>query len=154
MRFSGITLITAAASLARLASAVGNATVINNCANDIYLWSVDSTIGPEQTVAAGQSYTEQIHTDPISGGVAIKLTLTADGMYNGSPQTDFAYTLQDTQVWYDLSDVYGDPFAGKSVALVPSDTSCQSIVWSDGVPPAGNPTTVCESGTDLVLTVC
>jgi hypothetical protein len=155
MRFSAVSLLATGAALAGLSSAqtTGNATVVNHCSQTLYVWSVDSTMGPENIVPSGQSYTEEFHTDPKTG-VAIKIVFSSDGLFNGSPQTDFAYTLDGSLVYYDLSDVFGDPFQGQDVALVPSDTSCQSIVWSNGVPPSGNPTQACESGTNLVLTLC
>lgn len=162
MRFSVATVLATAAALAApLASAapvanatsIGSATVVNNCPDSIYVWSVDSTVGPQQTVASGQSYTEQFHTDPQTG-IAIKITRTPNGLYDGSGQTNFAYTLAEPNVFYSLSDVYSDPFMGENLSLVPSDSSCPSIVAQNGVPPTGNPTMTCGASANLVLTAC
>ena len=61
---------------------------------------------------AGGIYWESMRRDENSGGIAIKVTKTADGLYSGAPQQVFAYNLDGATVWYDLSTVFGDPFAG------------------------------------------
>ncbi|KAJ9326398.1 hypothetical protein DTO027B5_2705 [Paecilomyces variotii] len=126
MHFSTLAL-TATAALTPIVHAVGNAIVHNNCPQPIYVWSVGSSIGPENTVNPGCEYSEVFRTDPSSGGIAIKITRTENGLYDGSAQTDFAYALDNNGVYYDLSDVFGDPFSGTSVVVTPSDTSCGTI---------------------------
>ncbi|KAN0079063.1 Blastomyces yeast-phase-specific protein [Elaphomyces granulatus] len=137
------------------AQTVGNAVVLNNCPSDIYAWSVGSSIGPDQTIASGQNYSETYHRDPVSGGISIKLTRQPGGLTNGSPQMQFAYSLTNDTIWYDISDVFGDPFNGDSVDLQPSDQSCSPITWPTGVPPSGpDEVGACGSTSNLVLTVC
>ncbi|OCL04682.1 hypothetical protein AOQ84DRAFT_113159 [Glonium stellatum] len=153
MHFTSLT-IAALATLTPLAHAVGNATVYNKCTSNVYVWSVGGSIGPEQTLGQGQEYTEAYHIDPVSGGIAIKVTRTSDGLYSGAPQTIFSYTLQNGGVWYDLSDVFGDAFSGSHIEVVPSDSGCQSIDWTTGTSPGGSQVKVCESGTSLTLTLC
>jgi len=153
MHFS-IAVIASVAALVPLASAVGKAVVKNNCKAPVYLWSVGSSVGPRQTIAAGSSYSETLHHDPVSGGIALKITRTANGLYDGSPQTNFAYTLDGSQTWYDLSDVFGDPFSGKGLAVDPSVTSCPDICWSGGVSPGGSQVHDCTSTSDITLTLC
>lgn len=153
MQFSQLT-IAALATLAPLAHAVGNAIVENNCGNPIYLWSVDSNVGPEQKVMPGEAYSEKFRRDEVTGGITIKVTRVDDGLYNGSPQTNFALSLKDGRIWYDLSNVFGDPFEGKSVAVTPSFDSCPSIVWENGVPPGENQTRDCEADSDVTLSLC
>ncbi|EPS29152.1 hypothetical protein PDE_04101 [Penicillium oxalicum 114-2] len=100
-------------------------------------------------------YTEPLHYDPASGGVALKITTSAGGLFNGSPQTNFAYTLDGQGVWYDLSDVFGDAFAGEALAVVASKEDCPGICWPEGVDPNGaSETKVCEASSDVTLTVC
>jgi hypothetical protein len=152
MHFS--TLIVSIAALAPLASAVGNAVVTNHCNFPVYLWSVGGSVGPQQTIAAGASYSEPLHHDPASGGIALKITTVANGLYNGSPQTNFAYTLDPGTVWYDLSDVFGDPFSGKTMVVRPSDTQCSKICWPQGVNPGGSQTKNCNSASSITLNLC
>jgi len=153
MRFT--TALTAtAALLAPLARAASNAIVFNNCTAPIYLWSVGSTIGPQVTIAPSANYTEPFRVDTNSGGIALKITRVENGLYSGAPQTIFAYNLQGNGVWYDLSDVFGDPFSGSRVEIVPSDDTCSEIIWEDGVPPGGSEVRVCQSTTDLTLRTC
>ena len=153
MHFSSA-VIAFVAALIPLASAAGNAIVKNNCATPVYLWSVGGSVGPMQTIAAGKQYSEALHYDPVSGGIALKITTTSNGLYDGSPQTIFAYTLDGSSLWYDLSDVFGDPFSGKALVVRPSVTSCSNICWANGVSPSGSQTHKCQSTSDITLTLC
>ena len=120
MHFSTALFTSVAALAVGANAAVGHAVVKNNCAAPVYLWSVGSAVGPMQTINPGKSYSQVLHHDAKSGGISLKITKTANGLYDGSPQTNFAYTLDGSQTWYDLSDVFGDAFSGKSVSVVPS----------------------------------
>jgi len=154
MQTSLLTLTTLALGLATSVSAVGNARVINNCNVAVSVWSVGSAIdGPWRLSANGGSYAEQFVKDPTTGGKALKITIPADGLYSGAPQTDFAYSLDNANIWYDLSDVFGDPFAGQKL-VVSSAASCPSIVWPAGTSPGGSQTKVCGSDQDVTLTLC
>ncbi|CAI7617012.1 unnamed protein product [Penicillium discolor] len=148
MHFS-TAVIASVAALAPLASAAGNAIVTNQCDFPVYL-----CVGPKQTIPAGGSYTEALHHDSASGGISLKITTVDDGLYNGSPQTNFAYTLDPGTVWYDLSDVFGDPFSGKSIVVRPTDTTCSNICWAQGVNPGGSQTKNCNSDTSIDLNLC
>lgn len=154
MHFSQLTIATLAA-LAPLANAVGNAIVENNCDKPIYLWSVDSSVGDEQTVKPGDNYSEEYHRDQVTGGITIKITRKEDGLYDGSAQTNFALSLKDGRIWYDLSNVFGDAFDGKSLVVTPSDDSCRTIEWPKGVPP-GPESQVrdCDSASNVTLSLC
>ncbi|GIK00818.1 hypothetical protein Aspvir_004847 [Aspergillus viridinutans] len=142
------------AALIPLASAVGNAVVTNNCAAPVYLWSVGGSVGPKQTIQPGQSYSEALHHDPASGGIALKITRTDNGLYDGSPQLNYAYTLDGQTVWYDMSDVFGDPFSGSAVVVKPATATCPAICWANGVPPGGSQVKNCGADGDIVLTLC
>ena len=82
------------------------------------------------------------------------MTAVADGIYNDAPELDYAYNLENDTVWYDIADVNGDPFAGSTVALVPSIGTCQSFIWADGISPSGINTAPCSSKADMELTLC
>jgi hypothetical protein len=89
-----------------------------------------------------------------TGGIAIKISTDIDGLYTSAPQMIFAYNLSNVsqgKVWYDLSDVFGDPFEGYPVSLTPAEPR---ISWTNGVPPAGSQVRVTQADTNLVLSVC
>lgn len=159
MHFSKPTTTTLLLSLLPLmqltTATTGNATVLNKCSFPLYLWSVGGSVGPSTLIQPNDQYTEPLHYDPASGGVALKITTSAGGLFNGSPQTNFAYTLDGQGVWYDLSDVFGDAFAGEALAVVASKEDCPGICWPEGVDPNGaSETKVCQASADVTLTVC
>ncbi|KAJ5595165.1 Antigenic thaumatin-like protein [Penicillium hispanicum] len=134
------------------AAPLGRAIIDNHCQTPIYVWSVGSEVKPEATVLPSGRYFETFRADTKTGGIALKLSTVPDCLYQSAPQTILAYSLiNGTEVWYDVSDVFGDPFKGHPVALQPSDPE---ILWSNGVPPAGSQVRAHDASTDLVLTVC
>ncbi|PKX98380.1 Bys1 family protein, partial [Aspergillus novofumigatus IBT 16806] len=105
---------------------LGHALIHNTCQSPIYLWSA-------------------YRRDPASGGIALKITRVADGLYAAAPQMVFAYNLMGEQVWYDLSDVFGDPFSGSPVRVEyrglageEDDEDKKKIEWEEGVSPGGS----------------
>ncbi|KAH8427643.1 Bys1 family protein [Aspergillus melleus] len=130
---------------------LGHAVVVNQCTRPVYVWSVASSVSPEITVQPHENYTEAFRHDGLTGGVGLKVTTIKNGLYISSPQTVFAYNLVDRAVWYDLSDVFGDPFHGSKVSLLPSEPA---ITWEDGIPPAGSQVRIQDASKDLVLTLC
>lgn len=155
MRFS-ITALSALAALTPLAAAAGSAIVENHCADPVYLWSVGSQMGDRQDIKAGGVYSEDIHRDPVSGGISLKITRTKDGLFDGSPQLNYAYTLtaDGARTFYDLSSVFGDAFEGHALIVEPSKEGCGVIDWPNGTPPAGSQVKDCESSADIRLTLC
>ncbi|KAF2755089.1 hypothetical protein EJ05DRAFT_503399 [Pseudovirgaria hyperparasitica] len=143
-----------ATSIATSTLAIGNAKVINNCADNIYLWSVSSTQGAMQTISKGASYSEPFHTDNKTGGIALRITRFTDGLFNGRPQTTLSYSLDGNNIWYDLSDAFGDAFSGSKLEVVASDAACPKITWAQGVSPGGSQTKVCQANSDVALTTC
>lgn len=153
MQFSQLTLA-ALAAFTPLAHAVGNAIVENNCGKPVFLWSVGSQVGPEETIKPGESYSEKFRRDPVTGGITLKVTRVKDGLFNGSPQTNFALSLKDNRIWYDLSDVFGDPFEDESVLVTPSNDDCPTIEWLNGVPPGESQVRDCNANSDVTLSLC
>ncbi|EOO00625.1 putative bys1 family protein [Phaeoacremonium minimum UCRPA7] len=152
--YSKLSIIAVAAGLAQLATAVGSARVVNKCSNSVTLWSVGSDVAGPYTLGTNGAYSEQFVVDPTTGGKALKITTTSDGLYTGAPQTIFSYSLDGDSVWYDLSDVFGDAFSGHKVVEASADTSCPAITWDNGTPPAGSQVKKCGSGSDVTLTLC
>ncbi|KAF2663661.1 hypothetical protein BT63DRAFT_429941 [Microthyrium microscopicum] len=144
-------------ALAPFAAAVGSARVVNKCNHQVTLWSVGGSLSPAYNLAAnGGTYSEPFTYDPQSGGRALKITNAPTGLFTGAPETIFAYTLQtaSNQIWYDLSDVFGDAFAGSKLIEKSSNGGCPVIEWDNGVPPAGSQVKVCEANSDVTLTLC
>lgn len=164
LKFLALSLATLTTLVSAGDDVVGNAIVHNNCPYDVYLWSVGSSVGPRQVLTAGQgNYTEPYHIDPSSGGIALKVTRTPNGLYDSSPQLSFAYALDAQQdgveqkVWWDLSDVFGDPFKGESITAKPTCDSgaCEQICWPEGVAPqGGSQVKNCPAQEDVELTLC
>lgn len=151
---ANLALLALAATLPA-ASALGKARVVNRCAETVHVWSVGSAVeGPYALSTSGGYYAEEFRKDPVTGGKALKITRAADGLYTGAPQTVFAYNLDGDRIWYDLSDVFGDAFAGKKLVIASSEPSCPSIVWANGVPPAGSQVKTCTAAQDVTLTLC
>ncbi|KAL4908924.1 hypothetical protein BDW74DRAFT_174151 [Aspergillus multicolor] len=130
---------------------IGHAIVNNNCEMPIYLWSVGQDVSAQYQLIPGDSYAEVFRRDSQTGGVAIKITTVKDGLYLSTPQTVFAYNLVEDLVWYDLSDVFGDPFKGQIVTIEPAEPE---IWWNEGVPPSGSQVRLLNASRDLVLSVC
>ena len=151
MRASTAALISA---LTTLAAAESQAVVLNNCDFSVYIWSVGSEIEDVGELAHNNAWSQDLVRDPVTGGLAIKITTEEDGLYNGAPQTNFAYTLDPDRVFYDLSDVFGSPFEGHKVSLDPSDEDCESIVWENGSQVSGSEVKSCQPKTDLRLSLC
>lgn len=151
MLFNALTLT----ALAACVNAAGRAIVTNHCTDPIYLWSVGNSISDQNIIYPESSYSEPFRTDPRSGGIALKISPIEGGISKPNvSQTIFAYNLDVNQVWYDMSDIFGDGFSGKSLTLKPTDATCESIVWASGEPPAGSQIKVCGAETDLELTFC
>ena len=101
--------------------------------------------------ATGGLYMEPLHRDDKTGGIAIKITKTADGLYTGAPQQVFAYNLDGALVWYDLSTIFGEPFLGQRVEV--TSNSGGSIVWPNGTSPGGSQVKVAPSEENIWFTV-
>jgi hypothetical protein len=143
-----------ALTAAELAAAVGSARVVNNCPFSVTLWSVGQNIAGPYTLGNQGSYGETFVRDPVTGGKALKMTKDPNGLYNGAPETIFSYNLDGSKIWYDLSDVFGDAFAGSVLKEASTNTACPAIVWPSGTPPGGSQVKNCGSDSDVVLTLC
>ncbi|KAI9830544.1 MAG: hypothetical protein M1819_005502 [Sarea resinae] len=162
MYAKSIAVATALAAFTSVVSA-GTATVQNNCGYDVYVWSVaDQADAPMTTLNSGNpSYSEAFRTNGNGGGISIKLSTQNDQ----STVTQFEYTLSsdESNVYYDLSNINGNPFEQGGTSLTPSDSSCTSVSCAAGVsdctgaynqPDDNWATQGCSSSTDLTLTLC
>ena len=153
MRFSFITPI-----IMMLLPAIvqaGNAFITNKCRDSVYVWSVSSSVSPKTTITWGGQYEESYRVDPKSGGIALKITTVDNGLFTpNTPQTVLSYSIDGDHVWYDLSDVGGDAFAGRRVVLHPDNPNCDSIIWPRGIPPTGSNIKACDARYDVELILC
>ncbi|EHA50684.1 hypothetical protein MCOR27_004090 [Pyricularia oryzae] len=159
MHFSTTVVLAIAAAPFATAQSGGtappSARVVNRCSFPVTMWSVGSSLSGGFTLGAnGGSYGEQFSRDPVTGGRTLKVTRDSDGLFTGKPQLNFAYNLDGSQVWYDLSSVFGNALAGSKVVVSSAEASCPAIVWSSGTPPSGSQVKVCTSSKDVTLTLC
>jgi len=160
MQFTMISALAAVLAFASTAQA-SSATVNNDCAFPVYLWSVgDSSTDMVTIEPFGTPYTEEYHSRALGGGISIKISTVIN---NEDTITQFEYTLNGTKLWYDVSNVNGFPFSADGLALVPSDSACREVtcpagegachaaytVWNDDYA-----TAECASTTDLTMTLC
>jgi hypothetical protein len=154
MHFTYLAL-TALSLLLTTAQALGRAIITNECDDPIYLWSVGGSISPQHTLLKDTSYSEPFHLDPLSGGIALKLSPVENGIFKpNASQTIFAYNLDGDTVWYDMSDLFGDGFAGRTLKIAPTDESCESVLWGAGKAAAKSGIRNCGAGADLELSIC
>jgi hypothetical protein len=109
------TILTGVALLATGALAgPGSATVINKCSYDVHLSNTPASGGGynaiNQLLSSGGSYS-QVYTQLSNGdGWSIKLSQTGNF---GSDLMQYEYTYHDDgTIWYDLSEVDGNPWDG------------------------------------------
>lgn len=136
---------------ASIGARLGRAVIVNHCKIPVYIWSVGTVTRDPATLLPGNRYGETFRHDHKAGGIAIKISTEENGLYNSAPLTVFAYNINDQNVWYDLSDVFGDPFTGYPVVLSPAEPA---IDWANGIPPSGSQVRVRDASEDLVLTLC
>ena len=149
------TILATLAATAPLATAAGSARVINHCPYEVSLWSVGSAVSGPSILAAGTgTYSEPFRRDPVTGGIAIKITTARDGLYTGAPQLNYAYSLDGDRIWYDLSTVFGVAFPGKKLVVASAETSCPAITWTTGSSPGGSQVKTCTSSKDVALILC
>ncbi|KAF2704414.1 hypothetical protein K504DRAFT_461176 [Pleomassaria siparia CBS 279.74] len=117
------------------AQITGGVSIINHCADTVYIWSISSTVGPSQTIPPTGYFGENFRTDPISGGITLAMSKDPDGINNGSPQFNFQYIVDiangNQAVWYEFASLRGSPFEGQRVWV--GGDACPVIDWKEGV---------------------
>ena len=143
MRFS-----TTLAGLVALASTAlaGNAIVQNNCQEDVYLTitRADQSSTQQRLAGNGGRYSE-----PVSGnGNSFGLTKNADYFSASTPKLIWGFSDSPPTVYYTVSNVNGDPFAGEGFNLAATDAGCGVVTGYDGA------THTCADSNDFTLTTC
>jgi hypothetical protein len=83
--------------------AAAETTIHNKCPFPVYYASVDSTAPDHTTELRPKDYILQDQWFDGKTGTALKITTTKNGMWAGEPVLNFAYTVKDDEVYYDLS---------------------------------------------------
>ncbi|KAF4551977.1 Hypothetical protein D9617_11g008240 [Elsinoe fawcettii] len=126
-------------------AAAGNAVVWNRCTDTIYLTitraNQQSTTRP---IAPNQRYSEGIANQGNSFGI----TRNADYYSPNTPKLIWGFSNAPPTLYYSVSQVNGDPFAGAKFRLKSSDNKCAAITGYDGR------TRTCNSNNDFTLVAC
>ena len=158
-------LVTGAAVLlasASTVSAVGSATVVNNCGSAVYYASVGGSSNPGMQQLKGsysQSYSQQ--------GVGVSIKLSNEDSTSG-PISQFEFTWANGKISYDLSNINGYPFSAGGMEVVPSmqndpnNPTCVPVTCPAGDSvcsaaynqPDDTRTMVCSEDANLILTLC
>ncbi|EKG10297.1 hypothetical protein MPH_12577 [Macrophomina phaseolina MS6] len=150
--------------------ATGKAIVINNCDEDVNVWTADTErgqLGPETIKGSGGKWSEAYYMvgdgSSSNGGVSIKLS-TTDSCEGPITQYEYTYSSSGTpNLWYDISNVNckGDacPFytggfyldADISVDCGPLTFLCDAVynLWNDDKATHGT-----EATKDTTLYLC
>ena len=105
----------------------GTATIVNKCDFDAYLYvcqQTPATCDSNTTLAAGQTFTETYHS-ASGGGRSMKIS-TSWSLITGTTEDllQFEYTpMADGEIWYDLSEVNGNPFGSWGFSLTNTSTT-------------------------------
>jgi len=156
----------AAAALASLFPAAladgdkGKATIQNKCGYDVYITSIaDSADAKTKTVKSGSSFSEDFKENGNGGGISIKIS--EDKAQKSVTQLE--YTLSGEKVFYDLSNIDGNPFKDGGVTVTPSDSSCPKVNCEGGLekckeayhqPKDDHATHGCSASTDINMVLC
>ncbi|KAF4996547.1 hypothetical protein FGRMN_4431 [Fusarium graminum] len=113
MKFSALTALTA---IFGTAAAANKAIVINDCSTAIYVQSFPANgaaAGPLTTVKPGQRFTEDVRASGSTVKIAKTKTL-AKPLF-------FGYSSDATNVYYEFSTEFGNPFADQHNILSPGE---------------------------------
>lgn len=124
---------------APLVASMGNAVVSNLCPYDIWIWSVDQAQASAPIhVPARTKYSEPLRSACNGCGTSIKVSKTQQLV--GGAQTQFEYSISDSQIWYDISlvDCANGQNAGscpghdKGLAINSPESKCGKIDCAGG----------------------
>ena len=142
MHFTAASLL----AIASTALAAGTATVQNNCQEQVYLTITrsDQSSTIQSLAGSGGLYSEPIANQGNSFGLTKN-----DQYYSAStPKLIWGFSDAAPTLYYTVSNVDGDAFAGESFALSASDAGCGVVSSYDGQVHA------CDDGNNFTLTLC
>ncbi|KAI9868229.1 MAG: hypothetical protein M1813_006974 [Trichoglossum hirsutum] len=116
-----------------MVTCVGTAFIENWCDIGVYVWSVADA--PNKTAVYLQRnvghFSEAYRVNANGGGISLKIAISPDD----SLITQFEYThrLENSRIYYDISNIDGYPFKEWGLNLSPSSTDCPSVSCAPGV---------------------
>ncbi|KAL1304136.1 hypothetical protein AAFC00_000564 [Neodothiora populina] len=115
------------ASLALIAgtAVAGSAVVQNNCNEEVWLTitRADQSSTQQKLAGNGGRYSEQISGQGNSFG----LTKNADYYSASTPKLIWGFSDSNPTLYYSVSSVNGDPFAGEKFQLSATDGNCAQV---------------------------
>ncbi|ORY13032.1 hypothetical protein BCR34DRAFT_277745 [Clohesyomyces aquaticus] len=133
-----------------VALAQSKAVISNMCSHPIYVWSVPAVPGAAENFVLKPNtiYEEPFrHGTTINPGIAIKVTMEADGIYNGKPELNFQYNVDkydENKLWIGLATVRGSAFDGNTAFW-----TCYGPYKAPNVP-----TRLCQTSDNIELVLC
>lgn len=151
----------------------GQAVVVNSCNRSLWYASVAISEPPASELLPGSTYRETFRVYPgpplpgdiPPGGISIKISEDPLWETDNGSILQFEYTYDPVRhiVWYDLSNVNGDPFLKDGFMLRGESPDCTTILCAPGedtchdaytYPTKSGVLFTCSSNNTLVLTVC
>ena len=155
----------AVAALAPAAAAF-QVTITSSCSFSVYGWNVANSYGsgPPTFTLDGNTkswsapFEERTDND---GGVSIKLKAN-DNIFDGGPLNQVEYKMAGSTLFYDLSNINGNIFAGQEVIMQTSNSACptvncpagQSVCAAAYNMPDDLRTLACPGGADIEVILC
>lgn len=151
------TVLTSVAVLAfsAVAQGAGSAIVINQCSYPVTMANVpasgggQSEIGPN-TLNTGDSYSQQY--TQLSNGDGWSIKLAKDSSMSQVMQYEYTYH-NDGTIWFDLSDVNGDPWGGDWVISGSGDCSPKQTAYQFSTDDAYGMQS-CSDSSSVTVTLC
>jgi len=148
-------IIASAAIMASSALAAGTAHVVNACSYDVYMANTPSTGGGydaiDKTLSAGETYSQQWTELSNGNGWSIKLAKTASFQ---TQLLQYEYTFHnDGTIWYDLSQVDGNPWDGDWMITASSGCSPKQQAYRYATDDAYGMQS-CPDSSDITVTLC
>ena len=138
----------------------GNAQIINKCSQPIYAYNRQGSgaTGEKQTIAPGSSYSTQASGD---AGTIMLISEDSTDPCGSAPCTQLEYSI-NSMMYYDVSNINGNPFSSGGSSLVMSDSSCPGVVCQAGAGSCGQAynapndvrTLTCPLGASMTWTIC
>ena len=144
MHFSTAT----AAGLPTLATTAlaGTANVVNQCKENVFL---TITTGNQQTTTRQIAGSGGRYSAPVSGqGNSWGVTKKSDYYSASTPKLIWGFSDAPPTLYYTVSQVNGDAFAGQSFKLSASDAKCGTVSGYDGR------TRTCADSNSFTLQLC
>lgn len=151
------TIIAIAALAATVAAdSVGQAIVVNKCSSDVYLQNTPSDDGVhtevDKTLKTGDSYS-QTYTQ-LANNMGWSLKLSNSTSMDNIMQYEYTF-LDDGVIWYDMSNVNGNPWDGNWL-FTSDDSTCKPThgAYQYSTDDANGMQASCDQSASITVTLC